>query len=308
MQKNSLYALLVFVVLLLSISIMPFARSQSTANSININADGSIEPQTAPIQRNGDIYTLVGNISGGIAVYKSNIVIDGAGYALNGDGGTGIDLTGNLTEYPSPNEVRNVTIKNLGIINFNYSINARGSSQNSFYNDYIANTTNGFQGSILLYWNSGGNNITHCTIVGNPYAIAIELSSSNIITENNLFGGILLQLNNNETVDRNYWSDYLTRYPNATEIDSSGVGNTAYSLEIYANGEVTGTLQDNHALICPMTVSNFPAISPSPSVPEFSWLTTLPLLLAFPVVIAVIRKRVSSHPNKYRNLRSFKKN
>jgi hypothetical protein len=26
----------------------------------------------------------------------------------------------------------------------------------------------------------------------------------------------------------NYWSDYVNRYPNATEIDNSGIGDTAY--------------------------------------------------------------------------------
>lgn len=40
--------------------------------SIYINADGSVVG-TNSIQRNGDLYTLTGDISGGIAVQKSNI-------------------------------------------------------------------------------------------------------------------------------------------------------------------------------------------------------------------------------------------
>ena len=76
-------------------------------------------------------------------------------------------------------------------MNFDFSINAHGSSGNTFYYDYIGNTTNDAKSEILLYWNSGGNNITHCTIMG---TIGIELSSGNTITENNLLGGILLQL------------------------------------------------------------------------------------------------------------------
>ena len=35
--------------------------------------------------------------------------------------------------------------------------------------------------------------------------------------------------------------------------------------------------------------------SPSPSVPEFSWLTILPLLLAIPMVLIIFRKSVSRH-------------
>ena len=38
--------------------------------------------------------------------------------------------------------------------------------------------------------------------------------------------------------------------------------------------------------------------TPTPSVPEFSWLTTLPLLLAIPIVLILIRKMVFSHRNK----------
>ena len=29
----------------------------------------------------------------------------------------------------------------------------------------------------------------------------------------------------------NYWSDYATKYPNATEVGTSGIGNTPYVLD-----------------------------------------------------------------------------
>ncbi len=265
-----LFVLIVLASLLLVYT--PIVKAQST--NIYISADGAVVG-TNNIQRHGDLYVLTGNISGSIAVQKSNIVLDGAGYTLQGHGGTGIDLTNNLTEYPSVYEIRNVTVENLRIMNFNYSIDAHGSSGNTFYYDYICNTTNDVQGGISLYWNSGGNNITHCTISGTHWAIAIELSSGNTITENNLLGGMLLQLCGNETVDRNYWSNYLTRYPNATEIDSSGIGNTPYTFENYR--EVIGDLQDNHPLMKPLSIPNFgtppsnpsTTINPSSTVPEF---------------------------------------
>ena len=166
-------------------------------------------------------------------------------------------------------------------MNFNWSIDARGSGRNTFYNDYIGNTTNDIQGGISLYWNDGGNTITCCTISGAPWAIGIELSNGNTVTQNNLFGGILLQFAGNETIDRNYWSDYSTKYPNATEIDSSGIGNTPYAIDKYTNGVVTGVIQDNHPLVEPMTIPSFPTpssrlfASPSPSpsaspIPSFT--------------------------------------
>jgi len=251
-----------------------FIKSEFVTSAVSIDSDGNVVPSSAPIEHSGNVYTLTGNISGSLSVHRSNIVIDGAGYALNGYGGTGIDLTNNLTEYPSMHEIRNVTVENLGIIDFNFSINARGSSQNTFYNDYIGNTTNNVHGEVLLYWNAGGNNITRCTIIGTPYAIGIELSSGNTITENNLVGSILMQFAGNETVDRNYWSDYFTKYPNATEIDLSGIGNTPYVLDTH--GTVTGTLQDNHPQMNPVQLPLFPynfqavPINKLPSaIPEF---------------------------------------
>ena len=49
------------------------------------SCNGSIDPVGAPIQRNGNIYTLTGNITSsadGIVVQRDNIIIDGAGYTV----------------------------------------------------------------------------------------------------------------------------------------------------------------------------------------------------------------------------------
>ncbi|MGA3111214.1 MAG: hypothetical protein ABSE15_04180 [Candidatus Bathyarchaeia archaeon] len=287
---------LLFVLMVLAGSLTVYssnAKAQST--NIYISSDGVVVG-TNNIQRNGDFYILTANISSGIAIQKSNIILDGAGCTLQGHGGTGIDLTGNLTEYPSPKEIRNVTIENLGIMDFNYSVDTHGSSGNTFFDDYMGNITNDAKSEVLLYWNSGGNNITHCTVMG---TIGIELSSGNTITENNLLGGIFLQLCGNETVDRNYWSDYLTRYPNATEIDDLGIGNTPYMFNTYR--EVTSILQDNHPLMVPISIANFGtpssspsrAINPSSTAPEFPALVVLPIFaVAILMSIVFIRKRV----------------
>ncbi len=82
----------------------------------------------------------------------------------------------------------------------------------------------------------------------------------------------------------NYWSDYSSRYPNATEIDHSGIGNTSYSIEDsttwardYANGThlegiaVLGTAIDRFPLMVPHDISNgttslsYPSSSPKTS-------------------------------------------
>ncbi len=70
----------------------------------------------------------------------------------------------------------------------------------------------------------------------------------------------------------NYWDDYLTKYPNAKEVDQSGTGNTPYVL--------VGANVDNHPLLNQPDVSDEAPTLPepwtsllsnakAPSIPEF---------------------------------------
>ena len=57
------------------------------SGTIYIKTDGSIDPPTAPIQRNGGLYTLTGNItsdSDGIMIERKNMTVDGAGDTVQG--------------------------------------------------------------------------------------------------------------------------------------------------------------------------------------------------------------------------------
>jgi len=67
-----------------------FIPPPNHASGIFIRSNGSVDPSTVPIQRVGDVYTFTGDISVGIAVQKSDVIIDGNGYQLiGGSGGTG---------------------------------------------------------------------------------------------------------------------------------------------------------------------------------------------------------------------------
>ena len=96
----------------------------------------------------------------------------------------------------------------------------------------------------------------------------------------------------------NYWSDYLSRYPNATEIDHSGIGDTPYAIidsttysDDYANGTaitgtaILGTAIDRYPLMVPFSASTVTnpkqASSPSPSSPH----SPSPTIPEFPSVI-----------------------
>jgi hypothetical protein len=233
-------------------------KAQEPSNII-INSDGSVTG-TISIQQVGSIYTLTANISGTIQVQRSSIVIDGAGYSLSQGG---IDLTNGVGQDPTHPTINNVTIENLYIESG--SISTNGGGNDTFYNDYIP--------SIQFLGDCVNNNITFCSVA----AISFDYGGNATITENNLTGNILVWLSFGGIADRNYWSDYLTKYPNATEIDNSGVGTQPYVYATVQNYTQTIYCQDNHPLMKPVAI---PIMGSSPaSIPEF------PLIIAIALVL-----------------------
>jgi parallel beta-helix repeat protein len=55
----------------------------------------------------------------------------------------------------------------------------------------------------------------------------------------------------------NYWSDYQTKYPDATEVDNSGIADTPYTVD--------ENNADNYPLITPVTITLTPFTIPEPS-------------------------------------------
>jgi parallel beta-helix repeat protein len=86
-----------------------FLPAQKPQPAFTILSDGSIDPPTAPIQRNGETYTLTDDIVGyTIAVERDNVVLDGGGYALQGNGNS----TGVFIRNQNGVTVRNMKIRN----------------------------------------------------------------------------------------------------------------------------------------------------------------------------------------------------
>src|SRR4030066_1953953 len=113
--KRTVLALIIIVAFLFSLifwGILVQPVKSQFLGSVYISNDGSVVG-TNTIQRNGNIYTLTANISGGIQVQKSNIVIDGVGYTVQGNGaGRGLDLTNNVGQDPSRTPSNNGKVKN----------------------------------------------------------------------------------------------------------------------------------------------------------------------------------------------------
>jgi parallel beta-helix repeat protein len=70
-----------------------------------------------------------------------------------------------------------------------------------------------------------GNKLFQNNIIDNQQQVAINQTLD--VAEGT--GTDIVALDNGKV--GNYWSDYLTRYPNATEVDSSGIGNMPYVID-----------------------------------------------------------------------------
>ena len=118
-----------------------------------IRSDGNVDPPTAPIHRDGNVYTLTDNIfSYTIAAERDNIIIDGGGYALQGNGNsTGIFLKNR----------NGITVRNMEISGFDYGIRL-------FAEDFMSMT-------------SANNILADNLMTDNKYGIYISSSSNHFV-------------------------------------------------------------------------------------------------------------------------------
>jgi len=150
--------------------------------TVYIRGDGSVDPLTAPIQRDGDVYTLTGNISiyaAGIVIERDNMTLDGGGYTLQASGAyssEGILLDGR----------KNVTIKNMQIKTFPYGIYLKSSSNNSIVGNNITNNRYG------IYLDSSSNNSISGNLIDD--GLFVFDSYGNVVVDNLVNGKPLVYL------------------------------------------------------------------------------------------------------------------
>jgi parallel beta-helix repeat protein len=171
--KASKILFLVFVIMMSLWVVTTQPVKPQSSGTIYIRSDGSVDPPAAPIQRDGNTYTVTDNIFDSIVVEKDNIVVDGAGYTLQGTGdysSEGIGLTGRS----------NVTIKNMIIRTFGYGIRVNYGSNNKIIENNITNNQYG----VWIYYSSN-NNLSKNNIVGNfENHVWLYHSSNNTMSDN----------------------------------------------------------------------------------------------------------------------------
>jgi parallel beta-helix repeat protein len=175
--------------------------------------------------------------------------------------------------------------------------------------------------------NSDGTTITQNNVTNNRYILKLATNTRHTtLYRNNFvdnqealiipFGGPTLKdivafspagQWDNGTVG-NYWSDYQTKYFNATEIGQTATGNIPYEITStlpFSTSEngidesgivVLGTAIDNHPLMAPTTISTTPGVkstNPSPSIPELPIAIALisPLVATGAVALFALRNK-----------------
>ena len=226
----TMLTLLITSMLTLASNIQP-VKAEGT---IYIRVDGLIDPPTVPISSADNVtYILNGNIHDSIVVERSNIVLDGNGYALQGPGSQSYGI--------GIGDLLNVTIKNSVIADFPFDGITLDGSCHTIVNNTIINNGGSYvwnsyrYGGVRLMSNNSvlkGNNITRNKNFGVASCLpggGMLVEVYNNIIENNFIGenwpfegsasGLVMCGSSNHIVgnnvsDNNGWGIILQGYSN----------------------------------------------------------------------------------------------
>ncbi|MDH5450690.1 MAG: right-handed parallel beta-helix repeat-containing protein [Candidatus Bathyarchaeota archaeon] len=241
MKKKAVLGIMLTLLFIGILSLTFDIQQVEASGTITIKADGSIEGTTDIMTVDNVTYTFTDNINGEIIVERDDIVVDGAGYTLQGTGsGTGIDLSWRS----------NVTIKNMEIKAFEYGILLSFAPNNmisgnkitafdscGIYMDLYAPHNTISRNTItapskverhgIFLGQTSGNNIISGNYIDGFYGYGIRggASSNNIISGNTIkdtYNGIYFSGGSNNTIYNNNFINHPTDFhcPLSTTLDA----------------------------------------------------------------------------------------
>ncbi len=249
------------------------------------------EPSNAPIQQDGNVFTLTGKVDS-LTFIGDNSILDGNGYTVTGDNCSTIAVAIAASHIIVKNLVVsngadvgisvggvNCTVTNCSIMGISVreprttqtaAVFIWGGENHTITDNQIKYNSIG----VTAYSSSENNVIANNNITGNVYGITLQDCYNNTLY-NNIFNNTqnwysisadLVNFWDNGTIG-NYWSNY-----NGTDNDEDGIGDTPYII----NDEN----QDNYPLIDPETI------------PEFSSMIFISFLFISTVIVVVLRTRI----------------
>ncbi len=236
MKMSKATLTILFTLILLSAILLPFVGNVSAQDaSIIIHADGTVEG-TSLITRNGNLYTLTGDINGCLTLQKDNAILDGKGFTLTGSGA--ITLT----------EVNNVTIRNLLLIsNEGTGIMINRVSGANLLNLSIKAERAGIR----------ARNLTDSIIADSyveakvEYAIALSFSPNNQITNNTIVSTMIDALNcgysSNVLILGNNLTYNPSQFPIASGIQCDGSTNLTIKENTITRFPISGINLQGHS-------------------------------------------------------------
>jgi len=151
-----------------------------------------------------------------------------------------------------------------------YGVGVQGNNnsiqQNQIVNNYCGILI-GSSSGVIIAENKIANNSTEVNTDSSSFQIylndfIVRSTATIVTTTSDAFpglpsGGTMPPWDNGS--EGNYWSDYATKYPNATEIDHTGIGDTPYLIRSDL------TVIDRYPFLTPITIQNIAIASPMPT-------------------------------------------
>jgi parallel beta-helix repeat protein len=277
----------------LTIQINPGGDIMAGGNKILIEGNQIMTGQTTGVTLEGSNCRVTNNVMDGIILVRGTynqidansvlkVQVEGSFNLIKDNICQGLGLAGLGLAFSTTNNVfleNRVSSPSWGYAGIDWGIDIHKSNGNFLYKNDISGFMYGFR-----FWFSSNNIIKANTATNSLRAsLSFCVSNDNLFSLNNFgytpfvydeYSMRNLTLSTNTWSDDNlgnYWSDYQTKYPNATEVDSTGVGNIPYVINDNNTDPYPLMNYDISAASIQLpdwTNLNLPALRPTPTFPS----------------------------------------